>query len=267
MSAADVHTDIRNSMQTNRMMLQHPTVADGLAAEEALLEAVCQGESEMGWLAWAPRDQALVMPRRHQRLEGFDVACEQLAAQGWPVLFRNTGGTPVPQGPMVVNIALAMRCQNRGRVDLEWGYRRLGEPWCAWLEALGVNTANLGAAPGAYCDGRFNVRIGERKLVGTAQRWRRVKNTKKKKEGSEGSDNSSSGNGDMAMLVHGAMQVDAEPAELVDVVNIFQLAVNDPQRFDPDSHIALGQTVSGLGSNAAIEASISELLERLVAGL
>lgn len=247
-------------IKTNRMTLQYPTVAAGLAAEDALLEAVCQGDSEMGWLAWSPRDQALVMPRRHQRLEGFDAACEQLAAQGWPVLFRNTGGTPVPQGPMVVNIALAVRRQSGGRVELEWGYRRFGETWCAWLETLGVTTANLGAAPGAYCDGRFNVRIGERKLVGTAQRWRRVKNTKEGKEGSEG------GSGAMAMLVHGAMQVDAEPAELVEVVNTFQRAVGDPELFDPESHIALRQAVPRLVTSAAIEASITELLAGLVDG-
>lgn len=35
----------------------------------------------------------------------------------------------------------------------------------------------------------------------------------------------------MAMLVHGAIQVDDEPAELVEVVNTFKLAVNDPPAF------------------------------------
>lgn len=245
--------------KTNRMVLQRLTVAAGLAAEEALLEAVCQGESAMGWLAWSPRDQALVMPRRHQRLEGFDAACEQLAGQGWPVLLRNTGGTPVPQGPMVVNVALAMRCQSGGRAELEWGYRRFGEPWCAWLETLGVSAANLGAAPGAYCDGRFNVRIGQRKLVGTAQRWRRVKRT------GQGREEKADGGDDMAVLVHGAMQVEGEPAELVEVVNTFQRAVGDSELFDPDSHIALSQAAPGLGSGVAVDASIAELLARVAA--
>ncbi|EWG99952.1 hypothetical protein [Halomonas sp. BC04] len=102
--------------------------------------------------------------------------------------------------------------------------------------------ANLGAAPGAYCDGRFNVRIGECKLVGTAQRWRRVR-----------------GSRDMAMLAHGAMQVGETPEALVEVVNGFQAAIGDPQRFSPASHVALCQALPCLD----LEAALPRLLRRL----
>lgn len=135
------------------------------------------------------------MPRRHERLAGFPGARQRLAAMEWPVRFRATGGTPVPQSPAVINLALAVRCRvGSSAAHLEWGYHRLGDPWCDWLGGLGVGDPDLGPAPGAYCDGRFNVRIGGRKLVGTAQRWRRVR-----------------GGRDMALLVHGAMQVDDTP--------------------------------------------------------
>ena len=40
------------------------TVEAGLAAEQALLAAVCEHEQEFGLLFWQPSDQALVMPRR-----------------------------------------------------------------------------------------------------------------------------------------------------------------------------------------------------------
>ncbi|UYG09133.1 lipoyl protein ligase domain-containing protein [Halomonas sp. M4R1S46] len=234
-----------SSMTLSSMSLQHPTVEEGLVAEETLLDMVCQGEASLGWLAWSPVDRALVMPRRHQRLAGFPDARDRLRQAGWPIQFRGTGGTPVPQGPAVVNLALAVRCRvGSSAAHLEWGYHRLGDPWCDWLGALGVADADLGPAPGAYCDGRFNVRLKGRKLVGTAQRWRRVRGCR-----------------DMALLVHGAMQVDDTPAALVAVVNAFQAAIDDPQRFQAASHIALRDALPDLD----VESAIPDLLERLVA--
>ncbi len=230
-------------LDISSMSLQRPTVEEGLVAEEGLLERVCQGEASLGWLAWSPTDRALVMPRRHERLAGFPEARKRLAAMDWPVLFRATGGTPVPQGPAVVNLALALRCRVGGSAaHLEWGYRRLGDPWCDWLGDLGVGDADLGPAPGAYCDGRFNVRIGGRKLVGTAQRWRRVRGCR-----------------DIALLVHGAMQVEDTPEALVAVVNAFQAAIDDPQRFRAGSHVALREILPEL----PLASAIPDLVERL----
>ena len=231
-------------LDVSSMTLQHPTVEEGLVAEEALLDTVCQGEGEIGWLAWSPRDRALVMPRRHERLAGFPDARARLAEAGWPIQFRGTGGTPVPQGAAVVNLALAVRCRVGGSAaNLEWGYHRLGVPWCDWLADLGVASADLGPAPGAYCDGRFNVRVEGRKLVGTAQRWRRVRGCR-----------------DMALLVHGAMQVSDTPEALVAVVNAFQVAIDDPQRFQAASHIALCDVLPDVD----LETAVPRLLERLV---
>jgi lipoate-protein ligase A len=231
--------------ENDPLALRRPSVAEGLALEEALLEAICQGESEFALLAWSPRDRALVMPRRHERLAGFPEARDMLRERGWPIQFRSTGGTPVPQSPAVINVALAQRCRvGSSAAHLEWGYRRLGEPWCDWLSDLGVAEANLGAAPGAYCDGRFNVRIGVRKLVGTAQRWRRVR-----------------GSRDMAMLAHGAMQVGETPEALVEVVNAFQAATGDPQRFSPASHIALNQALPDLDLVAALPGLVKHIAE------
>jgi lipoate-protein ligase A len=226
--------------------LQRMGVEVGLASEQALLEMVCEGECNALALAWSPTDRALVMPRRHDRLAGFPAARHRLAAMDWPVLFRATGGTPVPQSPAVINLALALRCRvGSSAAHLEWGYHRLGDPWCAWLASLGVADADLGPAPGAYCDGRFNVRIGGRKLAGTAQRWRRVRGCR-----------------DMALLVHGAMQLDDTPEALVAVVNAFQAAIDDPQRFQAASHVALRDVVPDLD----LEAAMPRLLDGLVAG-
>lgn len=199
------------------------TIETGLQAEQDLLASVCAGNAEFGLLFWQPSDRALVMPRRLNRLPGFDHACEVSAAAGWPVLLRETGGEPVPQSASTVNIALVY-APPRSEGDLnriESGYRRLCDPICDLLDELG-GTSSLGEIDGAFCDGRFNVNLDGRKMVGTAQRWRQ-----------------SQGGQRPVGLVHGAMLVDNERESMVAAVNRFNQACGLEQRVRAESHIAL----------------------------
>ncbi|MBP5955896.1 lipoate--protein ligase family protein [Pseudomonas anatoliensis] len=195
----------------------------GLQAEQDLLASVCAGDSEFGLLFWQPNDRALVMPRRLNRLPGFDHACEVSAAAGWPVLLRETGGEPVPQSASTINIALVY-APPRSEGDLnriETGYRRLCDPICQLLDELG-GTSSLGEIDGAFCDGRFNVNLDGRKMVGTAQRWRQ-----------------SQGGQRPVGLVHGAMLMDDERESMVAAVNRFNEACGLEHRVRAQSHIAL----------------------------
>lgn len=199
------------------------TIEAGLQAEQDLLASVCAGDSEFGLLFWQPNDRALVMPRRLNRLPGFDHACEVSAAAGWPVLLRETGGEPVPQSASTINIALVY-APPRSEGDLnriETGYRRLCDPICQLLDELG-GTSSLGEIDGAFCDGRFNVNLDGRKMVGTAQRWRQ-----------------SQGGQRPVGLVHGAMLMDNERESMVAAVNRFNEACGLEQRVRAQSHIAL----------------------------
>ena len=199
------------------------TIEAGLQAEQDLLASVCAGDAEFGLLFWQPGDRALVMPRRLNRLPGFDHACEVSAAAGWPVLLRETGGEPVPQSASTINIALVY-APPRSEGDLnriETGYRRLCDPICELLDELG-GTSSLGEIDGAFCDGRFNVNLDGRKMVGTAQRWRQ-----------------SQGGQRPVGLVHGAMLVDDERESMVAAVNRFNEACGLEQRVRAASHIAL----------------------------
>nr|WP_191626400.1 lipoate--protein ligase family protein [Pseudomonas fluorescens] len=199
------------------------TIDAGLQAEQDLLASVCAGDSEFGLLFWQPNDRALVMPRRLNRLPGFDHACEVSAAAGWPVLLRETGGEPVPQSASTINIALVY-APPRSEGDLnriETGYRRLCDPICQLLDELG-GTSSLGEIDGAFCDGRFNVNLDGRKMVGTAQRWRQ-----------------SQGGQRPVGLVHGAMLMDDERESMVAAVNRFNEACGLEQRVRAQSHIAL----------------------------
>lgn len=203
------------------------TVEAGLHAEQYLLAAVCKGEKDHGLLFWRPTDRSLVMPRRMSRLEGFEAACAELAIGGWPVLLRETGGEPVPQSPAVINIALvyvAPRSEgDHGRI--ENAYERLCLPLCDVLREWG-GLASVGEIEGAFCDGRYNVNLNGRKLVGTAQRWRQGLGGKRP-----------------VVLVHGALLLDNERESMVAAVNRFNECCELEQRCLADSHIALHEVV------------------------
>ena len=202
---------------------QRLSVEAGLKAEQDLLASVCAGEREAGVLFWQPTDRALVMPKRLARLPGFESASVELAASGWPILLRETGGEPVPQSASTVNIALVYappRSEgDQGRI--ETAYRRLCQPICDLLSELG-GIASFGEIEGAFCDGRFNVNLNGRKLVGTAQRWRQ-----------------SQGGQRPVGLVHGALLLDDERESMVASVNRFNELCLLEQRCRADSHIAL----------------------------
>ena len=197
------------------------SVEAGLAAEQALLAEVCAGERAFGLLFWQPSDQALVMPRRLSRLPAFELASQVSAQAGWPVLLRETGGEPVPQSSATVNIALvyAPPRSEGDQARIETGYLRLCQPICDLLLELGGD-ASVGEIDGAFCDGRYNVNLNGRKMVGTAQRWRQSA-------------------GRAVGLVHGALLLDNDREALIAAVNRFNEACGLDQRVRADSHIAL----------------------------
>jgi lipoate-protein ligase A len=230
----------------------HPTsliVKAGLLAEQDLLASVCSGESEFGLMFWQPSDKALVMPRRLSRLPGFEAACDASAAAGWPVLLRETGGEPVPQSASTINIALIYAPPAReGDLNrIETAYRRLCDPICQLLDELG-GVSSLGEVDGAFCDGRFNVNLDGRKMVGTAQRWRQSK-----------------GGTRPVGLVHGALLLDNERESMVAAVNRFNEACGLDQRVRAESHIALHEKFAAPGALERLDALYRQLLAEVVA--
>lgn len=223
------------------------TIEAGLQAEQHLLASVCAGDAEFGLLFWQPSDQALVMPRRLSRLPAFDAASEASAAAGWPVVLRDTGGEPVPQSATTINIALVY-APPRSEGDLnriESSYRRLCDPICQLLDELG-GTSSLGEIEGAFCDGRFNVNLDGRKMVGTAQRWRQ-----------------SQGGQRPVGLVHGAMLIDDDRVSMVAAVNRFNEACDLQQRVRAESHIALHEKFQAPDALARLEQFYRLMLKQM----
>ncbi|WP_350598957.1 lipoate--protein ligase family protein [Pseudomonas sp. 65/3-MNA-CIBAN-0223] len=226
------------------------SVEAGLLAEQELLAQVCTGESEFGLLFWQPNDQALVMPRRLNRLPQFESACEVSAAAGWPVLLRETGGEPVPQSAATINIALVYAPprsegdQNR----IETAYRRLCDPICQLLDELG-GASSIGEVEGAFCDGRFNVNLDGRKMVGTAQRWRQSKDGTRP-----------------VGLVHGALLLDNQRESMVAAVNRFNQACGLEQRVRAESHIALHEKFAAPQALMRLDQLYRQMLKQMFGG-
>jgi len=140
------------------------TAADGLRYEDALFLAA---GPRVGM--WTASERSLVCPRAFGVKVGYGEGAAASADGGWPVFQRPTGGGVVPQGPMVANIALSFDAPSGFKI--EDGYRLLVN---VIKSGLGHHGDGLGVSdtPDSFCDGAWNLTVGGRKLIGTAQRWR-----------------------------------------------------------------------------------------------
>lgn len=146
--------------------LQRPDAGCGLKAEADLFNSV-----EAGVLLWSAQKQSLVCPSSFTNRSGFKNAAANSAERGWPVILRQTGGGTVPQDSGILNLAMAMTV-DKG-FTIEEGYQVITRVFQSCLAPLGIQSSP-GATPGSFCDGDWNLSVSNRKIVGTAQRWRPV---------------------------------------------------------------------------------------------
>jgi len=141
-----------------------------VAREEALLGAVAAGRLGPVLRLWTSGPSLMLGRLEARRLEQAGYALAQMGPL--PVLVRPSGGTAVPHGPDDLSVTLCYPCDQVPAAP-EMGYRRLLAGLVRALEqALGLQ-AGPGWAPGSFCDGRFNLVVGGRKVAGTAQAQRR----------------------------------------------------------------------------------------------
>lgn len=114
------------------------------------------------WYGWCPAQSLSVSAREASRLgdiSGFTAE---------PVAIRQTGGTVVPQGPGTLNISVISR--HESHPGIRETYAAVCQALAEGFAAMGIDT-EVGARPGSFCDGDFNLLHRGQKLVGTAQRW------------------------------------------------------------------------------------------------
>jgi lipoate-protein ligase A len=192
---------------------------DGVARETDWLAQVAASGRAVAHLWRSAR--ALVAPRGHQRLPRWAEACAASAAAGWPVQLRASGGGVVPQGPGGLNLSLIWPAESSTPTATDAIYRALTDDLAAAFARLGIATAAQ-AVDGSFCDGRFNLAVGGRKCVGTAQAWRRV-------------------DGRLLVLAHAAIVATADPVMLTEVANRFEAAAGGARRYRAEALTSLAQ--------------------------
>ncbi|MEX0808885.1 MAG: hypothetical protein WD044_09150 [Dongiaceae bacterium] len=194
----------------------------GLADEMAMLQAVAEGRLSSASLIWSTHD-CLVVPRLMESIAGFADARDAMARGGWPIHVRYTGGDIYPQGPGIVNLAIAFRLE-RGNFDrVGRAYAALCDPIVRGMQDLGIG-AQCSLIDGAFCRGSHDIAIAGQKIAGVAQRWRRAASPFELSE---------------AVLVHAGLLCAGDVERLSAAVNRFYRACALDRKADPASHTTL----------------------------
>lgn len=198
-------------------------------------------------LVWRT-SQSIIVPRGFPGRDGFADAVSAMAARGFPVFERDTGGDLTPQSPGVINLSMVFRL-NGANPNIKAAYLRLVQPVIEFLRERYNLAADVCAVPGAFCDGAYNIAIDGRKLAGTAQRWRLI--------GGEGSARKA------AVLGHVAVMADVELTPAIDALNEFYAVARIDRHIDLAKHVTLAELA---GHEAANPAAIAEELARFCDG-
>ncbi len=210
-------------------------LAAGITREAAWLEQVAATGRAAAHLWQAP--VGVVVPRRYTTLPGWPPAPSATCGD---VQVRASGGGVVPQGPGVWNLSLAWPApsvlpQNTDRV-----YRELCGGLSAALSRLGLH-ASPQAVDGSFCDGRYNLAVDGRKLVGTAQAWQRVA-------------------GVPLVLAHAVIVVSADPVELTARANDLEHALGTGVQYRPDALTSVAHEARPRLTPDALEARTIQVL-------
>lgn len=195
-------------------------LADGVASEADWM-AACAASGRPRAHLWRSVEQ-LVVPRRYTALPGWPAA---LAARApGSVQVRASGGGLVPQGPGLWNLSLIWPAPDPSGMDAV--YRALCGALAAALRRIGVD-ASPQPVDGSFCDGRYNLAVGGRKLLGTAQAWRRL-------------------SGRLLVLAHAVIVVDADPKALTDRCNDFEQALGRGRPYRADALTSVARCAPGI---------------------
>ncbi|HSB99711.1 MAG TPA: lipoate--protein ligase, partial [Burkholderiaceae bacterium] len=127
----------------------------------------------------------------------------------------------VPQGPGVLNLSLVWPGDNANPTGTDAIYRALTDGLATAFAQLGI-AVEARAVEGSFCDGRYNLAVGGRKCVGTAQAWRRV-------------------DGRPLVLAHAVVIATADPVTMTEAANRFEVAAGGARRYRADALTSLAQ--------------------------
>lgn len=224
--------------------LQAKSAEDQLAKDYHFLSNIAAGESSPILRLWCA-NPAIVVGMAEKRLPTFQHSVDDLAKKQWQVFARRTGGTAFVLTPQVLNIS-AIQLLPSKNLSIDRCYK----DFCALLmlafEDLGISST-LGFQDRAFCDGKFNVLVDNKKLVGTAQRW------------SRGKDQSFT-----AVLAQASIFVSINPKEISEIVNRFYQNAGSTNHYDADAIIGLNTALKSFNyQRDSHELTAKELMTRL----
>lgn len=211
----------------------------GLDLEQHLLDQVLTGEISSGYALWRSQ-QALVVPKSATHREHYAEACRFCETLGWPVVARSTGGELTPQSEGFINLSLVIKCK-RKQLNIKDSYHIICDAIMQWLANYKIQS-HCSSIDGAFCDGDFNIVIGNQKLVGTAQRWKKITDPLTRADGS-----------DMAILMHAVILCDGDLPAMWDISNTFYKTCNLEPFIKGNKHTSLAQLFNKGGEDFVLE--------------
>ncbi|KAA0910725.1 lipoate--protein ligase family protein [Pusillimonas sp. ANT_WB101] len=217
--------------------------------DETLIDmATTHGPTAAIWTA----KQGLVVPRTYRRHTGFEALCAEYALSGWPVTVRMSGGGIVPQGPGIINVSLAYCIDGNPMDNSEAAYQLLCNVLGDAIARMGVQ-AHAAAVEGSFCDGRYNLAIGQgehrKKVAGTAQLWRRYPTPGYKNR--------------QAVLVHALVLACVDTEQVTHRANEFEQALGTDRRYLPGRTVSLHTLVQAGHAHDSKTAADASFLSRL----
>lgn len=175
---------------------------------------------------WRSRSMSVV-PRSYRNNHHFEAVRRQWAVRGIPVVVRPSGGGAVPLEEGILNLSLAWHTRLPALTDADGIYRALCRLLAEPLERLGIECQTQ-AVPDSFCDGRFNLSVGGRKVAGTAQHWSRA------------------GAG-YVVMAHALLVVEADLAALTERANALELDLQSGRTYSSDALTSVSRELSNIG--------------------
>lgn len=222
---------------------------DALERERALLESVKDAPAgTCAGLVWRT-PKAIIVPRGLPSREYYARAAGAARSKGFALHERDTGGDLTPQSEGVVNLSLAYRLDGK-EASISEAYVRLTAPVLTFLKSTYGITARTASITGAFCDGAFNVAIGDKKLAGTAQKWKLL--------GGEGDTRR------VSVLGHIAIMASNDLAPALEALNAFYAASGSERRVIPERHVTLTDVLGPTRANSTwVARDLAEYIARL----
>jgi len=126
------------------------------------------------WGCWQA-NEGICTTAKEQRFDNYQSATEAFDLRDLEIAKRRSGGTTVPHGNGI--LAITYIAKSQGPKNIRESYLNFCAKIQAKLDKLGFATT-VGPAPGAYCDGDYNILLDGLKLAGTSQRWTRSTDAK-----------------------------------------------------------------------------------------